>query len=63
MVRFQSYLKEKTNGNTKTLHEVLLSQNVTEFTSLVPFESLGEEIENKFFVSEFPLPTRQSIGT
>ncbi|KAF8777130.1 Adenylate cyclase type 10 like protein [Argiope bruennichi] len=57
------YLQEKTSGKTQLLQEVLLSPSVTEFTNLIPFENLDEEKENKFFVSEFPIPKLQSIKT
>ncbi|GIY39178.1 uncharacterized protein CEXT_586661 [Caerostris extrusa] len=47
------YLKEKTKGDTQLLQEVLLSPAVTNFTTLVPFKNLGEDVEKNYYVLEF----------
>ncbi|GFT12847.1 uncharacterized protein NPIL_576161 [Nephila pilipes] len=57
------YLKEKIGKSAQLLQEVLLSPTAEEFTTLVPFDSLGPEAEKNFIVSEFPVPPDQKSDT
>ncbi|XP_035210192.1 adenylate cyclase type 10-like [Stegodyphus dumicola] len=48
------FLKEKTDGNTQLLREVLLSPILLQMADLIPFNSLDEErIRKEFVLSEF----------